>query len=243
MIVGIANAGLVGTIAASHIIQKLNLSEIAYLYSSNFPPVSVFMDGELKHPFRIYADVKDSKGVEKQSRIFVATTELPLTKDPSALHDIAHVLMDFAEELNIKTIVTLVGFPVDDFDKYDVFFAAEPSMLDKLKKIKGIEPLPKGMIFGLEALILNETLERSLDGFSLIAPVKEMLPGTRSAAALIDALKLIYKYIDIDVKELIDQDDFLQAKLKELAEQVKRSQGEEYTPPPPPSKSVNSLFT
>ncbi|HME54029.1 MAG TPA: PAC2 family protein [Candidatus Lokiarchaeia archaeon] len=242
MIVGVANAGLVGSIAAGHLIDKLHPEECAHIYSSNFPPVSVFMDGELKHPFRIYADSKDENGNDKPARFFIATSELPMTKDVAVLHETAHVLVDYAQELNIKTIVALVGFPVEEFEQYDVFYAAEPEIIEKLKKIEGIQPLPKGMIFGIEALVLNETLEREIDGFALIVPVREMFPATRSAAALIDALKKIFDGLDVDTQELIERDDQLQAKLKELVEQVRRSQGEEYTPPPP-SKSVNSLFT
>ncbi len=41
MIVGVANAGLVGNICATHIIEQMGLREIAYLYSSLFPPISV----------------------------------------------------------------------------------------------------------------------------------------------------------------------------------------------------------
>ncbi len=240
VIVGVANAGLVGTIAASHIIEKMKLEEVAHINSSIFPPVSVFIDGILKNPFRIYADTKDAKGKIKQATTFVVTSELPLNKE--TFHEIAHVLLDYIQEMNIKKIVTLVGFPVEEVEELEVFYAAEPELMGQLKKVEGIQPLPKGMIYGLEALVLNEALEREIDGFTLIAPVKEYLPATRSAAALIETLNKIFPNLKIEVKELVERDDQLQAKLKELAEQVRRSQNEEYTPPPP-SKSMNSLFT
>ncbi|MEX2682083.1 MAG: proteasome assembly chaperone family protein [Candidatus Sigynarchaeota archaeon] len=239
-IVGVANAGLVGAIAASHIIEKMKLEEVAHINSSIFPPISVFIDGVLKNPFRIYADVKTLDGKMKQATTFVVTTELPLNKE--TYHEIAHVLVDYIQEIGIKQIVTLVGFPVEEMDTIEIYYAAEPVILERLKKIPSIQPLPKGMIFGIEALVLNEALEREIDGFTLIAPVKEYLPATRSAAALIEALNKIFPFLNVEVKELLMRDDQLQAKLKELAEQVRRSQVEEYTPPPP-SKSMNSLFT
>lgn len=235
MIVGVANAGLCGSIAAMHIIEQLNLREIAYLYSSLFPPISVFLDGVLKHPFRIYGGQKG-----EPSNIFVATTELPLNK--AGFHEIAHELMEFTEEIGVTKVVTLVGFPVQQIDKYDVFFAAEPEIFDKLQKIEGLQPLPKGMIYGIEALILNETLERTLDGFSLIAPVIEYMPATRSAAALIEKLNDIFD-INIEVKELLEHDDMLQEKLKELAQQIQRQKQADDNVTPPPSKNVDSLFT
>ncbi len=240
VIVGVANAGLVGTIAASHIIEKMKLEEVAHIHSAVFPPVSVFIDGILKNPFRIYADVKALDGSSKQATAFVVTSELPLNKE--TYHEIAHVLLDYIQEMGIKKVVTLVGFPVEDVEKLEVFYAAEPELMSRLKKVQGIQPLPKGMIFGLEALVLNETLEREIEGFTLIAPVKEYLPATRSAAALIEALNNIFPSLKVEVKELLERDDMLQTKLKELAEQVRRSQVEEYTPPPP-SKNMHSLFT
>nr|MDO8086191.1 PAC2 family protein [Candidatus Sigynarchaeum springense] len=240
VIVGIANAGLVGAIAATHIIEKMKLEEVAHIHSSLFPPMSVFIDGILKNPFRIYADLKAPDGKLKRATTFVVTSELPLNKE--TYHEIAHVLVDYIQGLGIKLIVTLVGFPVEEMESIEIFYAAEPELMERLKKVKRIQPLPKGMIFGIEALVLNEALERDIDGFTLIAPVKEYLPATRSAAALIEALNEIFPFLKIEVKELLQRDDQLQAKLKELAEQVRRSQVEEYTPPPP-SKSMNSLFT
>nr|MDO8119058.1 PAC2 family protein [Candidatus Sigynarchaeota archaeon] len=96
MIIGVANAGLVGSIAANHIIDQLHMVEVAHLYSSLLPPVSVFMDGILKHPFRIYADNKDNP-----AKVFVATTELPMNRE--SFHEIAHVLCDYVEEMKITT--------------------------------------------------------------------------------------------------------------------------------------------
>ncbi|MHA1792987.1 MAG: proteasome assembly chaperone family protein [Promethearchaeota archaeon] len=238
MVIGAANAGLVGTIAAAHIIEELKLIEVAHINSPMFPPISVFIDGVLKFPFRIYADAED-----KPAKIFLATSELPLNRE--IYHDIAHKLMDFAEDVGIKNIVTIVGFPVQVIDNHDVFFAAEPEIVERLKKIDGLQPLPKGMIYGIEALVLNETLERSLDGFSLIVPVIEVMPATRSAAAAIEALNKIFDFLEIKTQALIERDEFLQKKLKELAEHIQRQRETEsggYVAPPP-SKSMNSLFT
>lgn len=237
MIVGVANAGLVGTIGAAHIIEKMNLKEIAHIHSSLFPPVSVFMDGILKHPFRIYADADDTP-----CKTIIATSELPLNKE--TFHEVAHVLVDFAEEIKVRNIVALVGFPVQELvEETDVYFAAEPEIFERLKKIETLKPLPKGMIYGLEALVLNETLERHLDGFCLITPVRDGLPSTRSAAALIEAVNSIFDFINVNVEELLERDKFLQDKLRELAEQIRRSQEPEQYMQPPAPRNVSNLFT
>nr|MDO8118130.1 PAC2 family protein [Candidatus Sigynarchaeota archaeon] len=136
--------------------------------------------------------------------------------------------------------------PVNEMEdgSVDVFYAAEPEIVERLKAVgDAIKPLPKGMIYGIEAYVLNEALERDLDGFMLIVPVREYIPATRSAAALIDALKNVFNFLKIDTKDLLEQDKAIQSKLQELAEQIRRSQEPDQYIAPPPSKNTHSLFT
>ena len=56
---GFVGAGLVGPIAINHIIEQLDMSEIAVMRSKHLPPSTVFMKGRLRHPFRFYADKRE----------------------------------------------------------------------------------------------------------------------------------------------------------------------------------------
>ncbi|MHC1599319.1 MAG: PAC2 family protein, partial [Candidatus Methanospirareceae archaeon] len=51
VIEGLPDMGLVGTIAASFIVEKLDYKEIGHIESDLFPPVMVIHDGKLKNPF------------------------------------------------------------------------------------------------------------------------------------------------------------------------------------------------
>ena len=55
---GFVGAGLVGPLSVGHMIDKLKLEEIGYIRSSHLPPSTVFMQGRLRHPFRIYTNKK-----------------------------------------------------------------------------------------------------------------------------------------------------------------------------------------
>ncbi|MFX0102753.1 MAG: proteasome assembly chaperone family protein [Candidatus Hodarchaeota archaeon] len=236
LIIGVANAGLVGTICATYINEKLDTHEIAHISSPLFPPISVFLNGILKFPCRIYADAH-----EGPASVFIATTELPVG-EKEVYHDVAHVLVDFAKESGIKSIVVVSGFPVQNVGEYNVYFAAEPEILDRLKKIEGIEPLPKGMLHGMEALILNETLEKDLDGFTLISPAHANMPDVMAAAAIIEVLNKIFEHLNIDVTDLKARDALIKAQLREIALQIEK-QNQNERQGAPPSKSVDSLFT
>lgn len=54
VILGFSGPGLVGGIAVTHIIEQLEMKETAHVRSMYLPPVVVFLDGELRHPFRVY---------------------------------------------------------------------------------------------------------------------------------------------------------------------------------------------
>ena len=54
--VGFVGAGLVGTIAIDHMINELNMKEVGFMRSKHLPPSTVFMQGRLRHPFRIYSN-------------------------------------------------------------------------------------------------------------------------------------------------------------------------------------------
>jgi len=53
---GFVGAGLVGPLAVGLMIDKLKMEEIGYLRSRHLPPSTVFMQGRLRHPFRLYSN-------------------------------------------------------------------------------------------------------------------------------------------------------------------------------------------
>lgn len=70
LIFGFVGAGLVAQIAVNQIIDQLNMKEIAHVRSRYIPPSVVFIDGKLKHPFRVYSD--------EEGRLCVVLYDTPL---------------------------------------------------------------------------------------------------------------------------------------------------------------------
>lgn len=83
VIEGFPDVGLVGTIAASHIVDQLGLNEIAYIESSVFPPVMVLHKGILTEPARIFGNEK----------ILLVTSEIAIP--PYVIYDLAKALADW----------------------------------------------------------------------------------------------------------------------------------------------------
>ena len=52
-----------------------------------------------------------------------------------------------------------------------VYVAAEKEILDRLKEKSGIQILPRGLVLGPEAALLNEGLSNRLNCYALLVPV------------------------------------------------------------------------
>ena len=86
--VGFVGAGLAGTIAIDHMINELDMKEIGFLRSKHLPPSTVFMQGRLRHPFRIYSNNDGS--------ICAIICEIIISKD--GIYNIAMAILDWAEK-------------------------------------------------------------------------------------------------------------------------------------------------
>ena len=53
-IAGFTTAGMVGVIAASHIIRALKLNQLGTVLNADFPAVALIQDEIPKHPVRVY---------------------------------------------------------------------------------------------------------------------------------------------------------------------------------------------
>ena len=75
MFIGLTGPAAVGSIAAQHIIKQLDMKEIAHLCSPLIPPVTIFLDGQLRRPFRLFAD--------DRGQTIIAISEIPLPTENS----------------------------------------------------------------------------------------------------------------------------------------------------------------
>jgi uncharacterized protein len=204
------SAGVVGPIAAHTIIDQFKMEEIAHLRSKYMPSAAVFLDGRLRHPFRIYGN--------KDLNLIVLTAELPVAEE--GLYAVSSALLDWGASMGVKETVVLDGIPVQGLpSERKVLFAAEEEKIGDLAKHEEMEILDKGIITGIAGSILSETLCRSMIGFALLTPAITVVPDPGGAQQLIEALNLLYD-LKIDLKELQEGSEVIRRKMEEMAQQV-----------------------
>ena len=202
---GFVGAGLVGPLSVGYMIEKLKMKEIAYLRSRHLPPSTVFMQGRLRHPFRLYSN--------NDGTICAVICEITL---PFGLHDIVNTILDWAEKNGSHEIVILDGVASKTHDS-KAFCAAEEDLC-RVMESNDINMIPQGFITGVAGGLLNECLMRPIQGITLLVKANDKGADPLAAATLIDAVNRAYglnintsdlrkkkKQIGVDFKELSDK--------------------------------------
>ena len=121
---GFVGAGLVGPIAIQQIIDKLNMKEIGFLRSKHLPPSTVFMQGRLRRPFRLYAN--------NDGNICAIICEIIINRE--GIYTIASSILDWAEKHGSNEIVVLDGVASSKHDK-KAFCAAEVDLCRVMEEL------------------------------------------------------------------------------------------------------------
>ena len=202
---GFVGAGLVGTIAIDHMINELDMKEVGFLRSKHLPPSTVFMQGRLRHPFRIYSN--------RDGSICAIICEIIISKE--GIYNIAMAILDWAEKKGSTEIIVLDGVADKKHDG-ETFFAAEVDLC-RIMEENDIKMIPQGFITGISGGILNECLIRKIRGVTLLVKADEMTPDPVAAATIIEAVNRLYE-TEIDTSNLKKQKKQLGVELRELSD-------------------------
>jgi len=134
---GLPDVGLVGTIAASYIVERMGYKEIGYIESDLFPPVMVVHEGKSKNPLRIYGD----EGVV----VVLSEVAIPV----GAVYPLTEALADWVKEIDSKLVISMTGLPATnriDIEKPEVFAVGNSEEALNGLKDKQMELLEEGFI-------------------------------------------------------------------------------------------------
>jgi uncharacterized protein len=208
---GFPGIGLVGNIASQHLIDELKMEYIGSMESKYFPPIAVLFNGIINMPVRIYES--------KEHNILTIISDIPI--HPTISYEVSKVLMDWAQSVNVKEIVSIAGIATMSSEE-KVFGAATNN--DMLNRIKDhVEIFQVGTISGISGSVMTECFMRNVPAISLLGETNSPNPDPRAAASVIKVLNVIYD-LPIDTDNLMEQAEQIEIELQKLAEQVKTSE-------------------
>lgn len=213
LIEGFPGMGLVGTIAAKYIVEKLDLELLGHIESDAFVPIIRVHNGYPVFPSRIY--------LSKKHKIVVLISEQIIS--PVFTSQLAKEVVSWVKKKKIASVISLSGiksFPGDAKTIYGI--ASNSESRNTLKKY-GVEIIKDGITSGITALIMLNLKDEKIDAVSLMGNV-EVAADYKAASGLIEKLNQIYS-LNIDTKPLEKEArETEQALLKNLEELKKVAQ-------------------
>jgi uncharacterized protein len=213
MLFGFPDVGLVGVIAASHLISELNLAEVAYMDSKLLQPLIVLHEGLPHSSIRIFGN----------HNILLAVSETPISAD--IIYQVMDALIDWGKAKKAKMMISLSGIPIEDRQdakELKVFAAASNPEVLKTVQDKGIEALMEGYMVGPQAIMLLRCAQIGLPAITLLAQCFFNYPDPEAAAEILKGLATVTG-VKVDTKELLEKGEEIRLKARDV---MKRTQQE-----------------
>jgi len=223
---GLPDVGLVGLLAASHIISSLSLREVGAIESDLLPPLIVLHGGVPKAPVRIFS----GDGLA----VVIAETVIP----SPLIRPLSNALIEWAKNRTVKLMLSLGGMAVanrQDIDVPKVFAALSAKNLES--NLNGAaEVLEEGYIVGAYGLLLRKCAQASIPAIALLTQSHYNYPDPEAAAAALTAVNRILG-LKVDASDLVKRGEEIRLRSKDMMhrtheEMNRMDKSHEYDLPP-----------
>ncbi len=197
LIEGLPGIGLVGKLAADHMLDKLKAKKFAEIYSPFLPPqVSIKEDGTVQ---LVNNELYYWKG-EKNDIILLLGDFQGIT--PDSQYKLSEKAIDTAMQYGLKRIFTLGGLGTGDIVRNPKVFGAATTIaqVEELKKY-GVIFRGGGAIFGAAGLLVGLGMLKGIPAACLMGETHGQIIDAKSAEAVLKVLTAILG-IEMDMTEL-----------------------------------------
>lgn len=215
LVEGFPGAGLVGKIAADHLVGTLGMTHYANVHCDRLPRAAAYADGDrtLRTPVRLYADV--------DSDLFVLQSDVPVA--PEAANEFGECALDWFREESV-TPLYLAGLqregPAGDGDGIGVRGVATGDAGTLLDGAGIGPPEGAGLVSGPTGALLNHALAAGIDAVGLVVDCDPQFPDPTAAKAVLEDGVAPIAGVDVATAELDESASQIQRAKERLAEQI-----------------------
>ena len=206
-ICGFSTVGMVGVIAASHIISQLKLQQLGTVLNSEFPAMALVHHEVPKHPVRVY----------QGDNIGVFTAEVKFGPERDILF--ANTVLQWFTKGGFERLIIIDGVArenIDDRDGSLYGVSSSKNGRERLKEI-GVEPIKQGIVAGIAGYLIAEGDRLGLDVTAILADCNPMYPDARAAAIALEAVS-DFTQIDIPLTSLLEDAKRIEESVREVFE-------------------------
>jgi uncharacterized protein (TIGR00162 family) len=202
LVEGLPGLGLVGKIVIRYLVKQLEAEKLAYLYSPHFPYfVLVNKKGNVRLLRGTFYSWKNDGG--KNDLILLTGDSQAQTIEGQ--YEISDVIINYAKQYGVKTIITLGGYRMEAKEKPSVIAAStNEDLLDKALKAKALLSPLGSPIVGTAGLILGLAHFKKIDALSLLGETRGYLPDPKSAESVLEVLSSMLGF-NVDLAGLSEE--------------------------------------
>ncbi len=226
LIEGFPGMGLVGTIAAKYLVEKLKLECIGYIDSGIFLPIVRIHEGVPVRPARIYAD--------RAKKIAVLISEQVISKPYTYL--VAKKTVEWIKAKGVSELISLSGVQAANPEQKEIIYGIAANEKSKeLLKEYGLTEIGEGITTGITALILLELLNSKVKAISILGNV-QVSADYKASAEVLKKLNTILG-LNLSVEPLLEEARETEKQLVQQLQKLQQTRDnadkfEAKTPPP-----------
>jgi uncharacterized protein len=218
LVEGLPGVGLVGKIAADHLVQALDMTHYASCHCDGLPEVAVYGedDSTVKAPVRVYAD--------EENDLLVLQSDVPVS--PSAAKDFAGCVTGWFQERNV-TPLYLSGLPREKKEGIPELYGVATGTADGLLADHDIGlPTETGFVSGPTGALLYEAERVGLDSLGLVVESNKNFPDPEAARIVLVEAILPLTGVSVDTDALVEQAEDISDAREQLAKRMQEAEDE-----------------
>lgn len=211
---GMPDTGLVGTIAAQHIVASKNMTLSTRIDSDLLPPVAVVKNMDLLEPMALY----------RSGDLSVLTSEIPIPTEIAK--PFAKELVGWISGKKFRAVISLGGVADPkrpETDNPEVLYVTNAAKVFSSEvDLSKLKPLDSAFLVGFKAAFLLECFRAQVPTLGVFAQSFPNYPDPGASASALGALSNM-KELKVDLTELVKSGEEMRVRFRDL---MRRTTGE-----------------
>jgi uncharacterized protein len=217
LVEGLPGVGLVGKLAADHLVEQLEMEYYAACHCDGLPDVAVYEEGDrgIRPPVRVYAD--------EERDLLALQADVPVS--PSAAEEFATCVTGWLAEQEALPLY-LSGLPEEKDGVPELYGIATGGAAELLAEYDIPTPSESGMVSGPTGALLAEAGQQSLDSVGLVVQADANFPDPEAARVFLQEGIGPLAGVDVGTDRLVEQADKVAKARERLAKQMQEAEEE-----------------
>lgn len=181
IIVGLPGTGLVGSVAASQIVEALKMDFGGHISSPDFAPLAAIHNYKPMPAARIHYSSKDN--------IIVIISEMSIPISSST--ELANKIYQFSREVNASSIISLGGISLNEEQGEVYIVSSDGNLVKEANKKRIAKPIKEGATTGVTGILLTKGTLENFPISTILAESSEEYLDPKAAAKVLKVLSKI----------------------------------------------------